>query len=1340
MTKLGLTSLAAVFLTCFACGIHPVLASGCGFSLAGTDEKRIVVGFELPPWELDPVDVSGVPLTRIRTGCAEDILKAGFPVLPQYKAVVALPPGSAVSSRWNPGNTLRMRAGRIMPAQPAGQGTGDEFNFPPSVTEYSSELASAGSYPEDRVLVLGPKRFRDLLITEILVRPFIYEPSSNTLLVTVSFEVTIDISPQASFQGGFSGRYSEKIYEDLYRDVLLNYESSTGWRIPSEDSPTLAATPFSDGEAWVSLRVPESDMYAVSGESIAHAGVDLGSINPASLRLYRGSGRMLSENPEVPDPILTDVAVYLTGLEDGSFDSRDRLIFYGEGLDRFTASVTGTISSIRHRYGNHAVYWLTWGGSRADGLRMTELNQPVPSGTTPLTSAEFWYHLEENTEYLSLRLPNGDNYNPAPDYWAWVLDSDAGGIVERNFDLGRLPEAEGNYLRYEFYNTGSAGELDYKLFFNGAQFPGGRIKPYVTVISDWIAIPSGFLQMEGNRFTLSGQKLALGFIELRARTALTLGSGERVIFHEADFTINPAYEFNAVTATSVQAFDLTLPDKPVLLEVEHPAAGVFRFAAPVSSYKVRSFAAVADGAFREPDEIRLEQPVNLRSRSGAEYLIITSRALAPQARNLENFRAAEYSTAVVTIEDIYNEFSLGPADPVALRNFLRYTFNYWPIRPRFAVLFGDGHNDFRGVTAQGHAKVNHILPYITSGDIAVEEWFARFDNSDLPQLSLGRIPVSRASEASVVVDKIIKYSSGAEAGDWTRRLILVADDGYTSGRQCDHVTNHVPGSEELDSLFPADFVRRKVYLDSYPFDPPEIGTRKPAANEDLIAWWNRGALVINYLGHGSELTWAQERVWDTERDLALLNNGYRLPLVLNSSCSIGRFDDYLDQAMAERLLSFKGGGAEVVFAGTRVTFAFQNVALNKLFVKYLFNQESRPVGLAHLAARLGLGGLDRGNAERYSIFGDPALKLHTPGKKLKIELAPHVELKAGAKVDFTGRVEDRADNPETSFSGLAQVKFLGVGRPVDISYQCRTAGGLLERTVSFERTPVVLFDGPVTISGGSFSGSFVLPANLAGSIPSDTMDLGSGMFIGYATSELTDAAGASRETPFLAGIQSLADTSVPKIRVFSQGRELVDGDRVSGSRRLELVISDESGINTTGRPGEQLTVEVDDGLTWSADLTPLFSYRRDSYQEGTVELDLSKAGEALHSFRFRATDNALNTARIELMLYVVADGGELTLSNVINYPNPFSEETAICYEISAPADVLIRIFSVAGRPVRELRSYGLPAGFHSTSWDGRDEYQQKIANGVYLYKIICKSINASGKEEVEAVGKALLSR
>jgi hypothetical protein len=338
-------------------------------------------------------------------------------------------------------------------------------------------------------------------------------------------------------------------------------------------------------------------------------------------------------------------------------------------------------------------------------------------------------------------------------------------------------------------------------------------------------------------------------------------------------------------------------------------------------------------------------------------------------------------------------------------------------------------------------------------------------------------------------------------------------------------------------------------------------------------------------------------------------------------------------------------------------------------------------------------------------------------------------------------VESPGGGAEGSFSGVAKVKFLLSGRPVDIAYQCTGSSGLLNRNISFERSSTVLFDGPVTVAGGAFSGSFVLPLSLSGEVPVDTMQGAVGLFSAYATSDEYDAAGAGEKIALSLTGGTSSDSSAPVIKLFSAGRELADGDRISRDRPLVISLSDQSGINTTGRPGEQLTIEVDGGNTWSADLTELFSYERDSYQQGTVEVSLDRVPDGLHSFRFRAVDNALNASRLELMLNVAASGGTLMLSQVLNYPNPFSENTSICFEVNQAADVLIRIFTVAGRPVKQLRTFVPTAGFQTVDWDGTDEYKQKVANGVYLYKITCKSVSdISSSEEVEAVGKALLSR
>lgn len=91
------------------------------------------------------------------------------------------------------------------------------------------------------------------------------------------------------------------------------------------------------------------------------------------------------------------------------------------------------------------------------------------------------------------------------------------------------------------------------------------------------------------------------------------------------------------------------------------------------------------------------------------------------------------------------------------------------------------------------------------------------------------------------------------------------------------------------------------------------------------------------------------------------------------------------------------------------------------------------------------------------------------------------------------------------------------------------------------------------------------------------------------------------------------------------------------------------------------------------------------------------------------------------------------ISNVLNYPNPFSTRTQFVYTLTGetpPSIFKIQIMSVAGKVVREITQDEigvLKIGTHRTdfAWDGTDEYGNKLANGVYLYRVIAK--NADGK-------------
>ena len=99
---------------------------------------------------------------------------------------------------------------------------------------------------------------------------------------------------------------------------------------------------------------------------------------------------------------------------------------------------------------------------------------------------------------------------------------------------------------------------------------------------------------------------------------------------------------------------------------------------------------------------------------------------------------------------------------------------------------------------------------------------------------------------------------------------------------------------------------------------------------------------------------------------------------------------------------------------------------------------------------------------------------------------------------------------------------------------------------------------------------------------------------------------------------------------------------------------------------------------------------------------------------------------------------EKTISNVLNYPNPFSTATHFVYTLTgeAPSYFSIQIMTVAGRIVKEIQQEELGSlyvGTHQTeyAWDGTDAYGDQLANGVYFYRIVAKDAAGVDYESFE---------
>ena len=131
--------------------------------------------------------------------------------------------------------------------------------------------------------------------------------------------------------------------------------------------------------------------------------------------------------------------------------------------------------------------------------------------------------------------------------------------------------------------------------------------------------------------------------------------------------------------------------------------------------------AVGSDAFKTPSNPVEVQNSNLRGEEqGAKFIIVTNKAFRDAANNLKNYRENQapvtISTYVADIEQIYNEFSGGIIDPTALRDYLKYAFDNWTIKPQYVLFFGKGTYDYKNIEKYGD---NFVVTWQTEESLAL---------------------------------------------------------------------------------------------------------------------------------------------------------------------------------------------------------------------------------------------------------------------------------------------------------------------------------------------------------------------------------------------------------------------------------------------------------------------------------------------------------------------------------------------------------------------------------------------------------------------------------------------
>ncbi|MCA1747512.1 MAG: C25 family cysteine peptidase, partial [Bacteroidales bacterium] len=368
----------------------------------------------------------------------------------------------------------------------------------------------------------------------------------------------------------------------------------------------------------------------------------------------------------------------------------------------------------------------------------------------------------------------------------------------------------------------------------------------------------------------SNSEAWLNHITINARARLQM-TGDQLIFRDSRSAgVGNITEFRISNITAnTQVWEITDPENPKKIPHQRTGSnGSFR----LKTDQLREFIAFkSDGNFPVPGikgtGIGKVPNQNLHGTPPPEMIIIHAEEFEEQAARLAEHRRTNdnLSVGLVTQQMIFNEFSSGTPDVGAIRNYLKMFYDAYPEEQmvQYLLLFGDGSFDNRDT---GSYNPNLILTYQSTnslsptGSYVSDDFFGLLDTGEglydgMLDIGIGRLPASTIEEAELLVDKLIEYDQPETFGDWRNYICFIGDDedGNIHMRQANSLAT------TIEEKYP-DYNINKIFLDAYPQESTPTGDRYPDVTRAINDQMNRGALIINYTGHGGVNGLAHEKI------------------------------------------------------------------------------------------------------------------------------------------------------------------------------------------------------------------------------------------------------------------------------------------------------------------------------------------------------------------------------------------------------------------------------------------------------------------------------------------------
>lgn len=1132
------------------------------------------------------------------------------------------------------------------------------------------------------------------------------------------------------------------------KSISYTYNEGGSSAVANRSVAAVTSSVLKNG-VWKKFYVTNSGVYKISKAFLLGLGFNV-NVNPQTIKIYGNGGRMVPLVNSVPYPKdLEENAILFSGENDGVFNDNDYILFYAEGVDNWNSDS----DTYKNLYSDKSYYYIT--SSAAVSKRISAFVEPV--GAPAIVHSSFdderHYEVDKNNIAKLGRKWFGDSFNVNEEQrfifnFPNKVSSES---VQVKVTAGAASTVATS-LNVKV-NTQDLGNISFLPSSGGTVF--GSENELISSITSSSNTYTVVLKYDNEGVPSSNA--FLDYIRLNTKSELK-GHGKQFRFsvnsNASSFGVCQ-YQFSSATNIG-QVWDIT--DIYNVTSISNTNNANFSFKATMG--EVKKYIAIDKNDIYSPlfdtETIVYNQDIKGTIFNDAsnnfkdiDYLIVTPFWLKAQADRLANFHRTKtgLNVKVVTLNALYNEFSSGKQDIGAIRNFVKYVYDNASEdskRVKYLCLFGDASFDFKN-RIKNNTNIVPIFHSLYSFSVASsfisDDYFVLMDSDEGDMdggfkgldLAVGRVLASSIAQAEQMVSKIIDYHNEKSYGKWRNNITMISDDADKD--------SDVSLQIDVDELSNAIYAQKpfmnvkKIHSDSYVQETTSGGQKYPKVRQDFVNSFSQGTLVVNYFGHGGEDGLAGERIFEKTDAISLFNR-YKYPLFITVTCEFTKFDDPTRFTAGEFVYWNPQGGAVSMITTTRQIGQFTGSQFNLSLANYLYAYGSDQYPSIAESVRLTKNANASTGNNVIFYLGDPALKLAIPKPKIVLTKINDVPvsgttdvLKALSYVKLSGEVQDETNTFIANYNGELSVSVFD--KEIDrttLGNDNIVVGGVVYK-MPFVTLGETIFRGNASVVNGQFEFGFVVPRDIK-------IAEGNGRVSFYAkrNAVLEDQTGYDLSLK-VGGVNVLAeaDTKPPRVRIYMNDETFASGGMTNQNPLFLAFLEDEHGINTASGIGHDIVAYLDGDETKPYVLNDFYETELNDYTKGKLKFPFKNLAIGLHTLTFKAWDVYNNPISAQLQFIVVGDE-TLTLSNVLNYPNPFVNHTEFWFTHNKPfepLDVQVQVLTITGKVVWSKNQTITNTGFTSRdiTWDGRDDFGDKIGKGVYVYKLTVRSTLTNKKTE-----------